>query len=150
MQLLQTLIIAVLLSTQTPGESDFKTIETPVCTFKLCKIELTDLQKEGIVFGIECVRKTYEDTFGFTFPEDFKIKAVLFKEKEDFLSYQRKAVGQIISESGYFSPGNAEAVTWLQDDFKRMVAVLFHESSHMLLREQVPWCPVWINEGLAE
>ena len=150
MTTLQTVIITLLLGVQSPAETEFQTIETPACTFKLCKIELTDLQKEGIVFGVECIQKTYEDTFGFTFPENFKIKVVLFKEKDDFLNYQKKKAGKIISESGYYSPRDSEAVTWLQDDFKKMVAVLFHESSHMVLMQEVPWCPLWINEGLAE
>jgi hypothetical protein len=128
----------------------FYVLETEVCTFKLNKIELSDLQQKGIVFGIECIQKTYEDLFGFTFPEGFKIKVVLFQQKQDFLDYQRKTINKVISESGYFSTANAEAVTWLQGDFKRMVGVLFHEASHMLLMQQVPWVPLWINEGLAE
>ena len=141
MKLLQTAIVALLLSAQLPAKTEFQTIETPACTFKLCKIELNDLQKKGIVFGVECIQKTYEDMFGFTFPEDFKIKVVLFKEKKDFLNYQRKSARHIVSESGYFSPRDSEAVTWLHDDFKRMVAVLFHESSHSSLSKgvQAPW-----------
>ncbi len=147
---LHTIIILASLASAASGEMAFQTIDTPPCVFKLCKIELNDLQQEGIVFGVECIQKTYEDTFGFTYPDDFKIKVVLFEEKEDFLEYQRNSIGEITSESGYFSSRNSEAVTWLQGDFKRMVAVLFHESSHMVLRDQVPWCPTWINEGLAE
>ena len=147
---LQTILISTFLTVQPVAEPEFQTIETPVCTFKLCKIELTDVQQKGIVFGMECIQSTYEDMFGFTFSNDFKIKAVLFKEKQDFMNYQRKSINKIISESGYYSGGKSEAVTWLQDDFQRMVAVLFHEASHMLTREHVPMCPVWINEGLAE
>ena len=146
---LQAIFIAAFLVVQPPVESEFQTIETQACTFKLSKIELTDLQQEGIVFGVECIQKTYQDTFGFTFPKDFKVKVVLFQEQKDFLEYQKKMIREIISESGYFSGKDREAVTWLQGGFQKMVAVLFHEASHMLLMNEVPWCPIWINEGLA-
>ena len=150
MPFLKILILSGLFISTAAAEIDFKTIETPACTFRLSKIELTALQQEGITFGVECIQKTYEDLLGFSYPENFKVKVVLFKEKNDFLSYQRKTIGKIASESGYYAGEHAEAVTWLQDDIKQMVAVLFHEASHMLLRNQVPWCPDWINEGIAE
>lgn len=149
MSFLTMMIVTALLTAQS-DQKGFDILETSACTFKLSGITLTEIQQKGVVFGIECIQKTYEDTFGFTYPEGFKIKVVLFREEKDFLDYQQRTIGEIITESGYFSPVNTEAVTWLQGGFPKMISVLFHETSHMLMGHQVPWCPNWINEGLAE
>lgn len=150
MTVLWPILLAAVWAAQPSAEPEFQTIETSVCTFKLCGIQLTTPQQEAIVFGIECIQKTYTDMLGFTFPNDFKVKVILFLRKEDFLRYQQKTIGEIISESGYYNGKLQEAVVWQQEDVQTMVGVLFHESSHMLLRHQIPWCPPWINEGLAE
>ena len=33
---------------------------------------------------------------------------------------------------------------------KCMIGTIYHEANHMILGNQIPWCPTWLNEGLSE
>ena len=135
----------------------FKTYQNGICEFRLYDYELPNHFERAIVLGCSVLRDTYQNTFGFKFPKNFKVKLVIFGNKEKFLEYQQATIGTIISESGYYAGKLRETVVVInkkakdmQKETKRMVGVTFHEASHMLLRYHIPWCPVWANEGLAE
>jgi len=127
----------------------FKEHTNGICSFKLQDYEFTKPIESAVVFGVSRIFETYKETFGFDYPEDFKVKVTIFADKDKFLSYQEAHIGQIISQSGYYSGYHMETVVWQNEDLKTMLAVLFHEASHMILRHNVPWCPGWVNEGMS-
>jgi hypothetical protein len=126
------------------------TYEAGDCIFNLYDYELTTPIKNAVLFGVAKILDTYKNTFGFPYPDDFKVKVTIISSKEEFLDYQKKRVGEVISQTGYYSGAERETVVWKNTDTKEMLAVLFHESSHMILGYRIPWSPMWLNEGLAE
>ena len=135
---------------RTPApDIQFQRLESGICQFRLQDIELTNPVKNAIVFGITKIYQTYTDTFGFKFPENFKVQIVLFDDHKLFLAYQKAHVGKIFSQSGYFSPFQQETVVYKGEDLEQMLTTLFHEANHMILAQQIPWSPFWINEGLS-
>ena len=136
---------------------EFNSFDSGICRFNLQDYELPKQFERAIVFGIERIFDTYKDTFGFKYPDDFKVTVTIFADKENFHQYQTKQVGSVISESGYYSPQHRETVVFIDKtakdmltETKRMIGAVYHESSHMILMEQIPRCPTWLNEGLAE
>ncbi len=136
---------------------DFNSFDSGICRFNLQDYELPKQFERAIVFGVERIFDTYKDTFGFTYPDDFKVTVTIFSDKDKFHQYQTNQIGRVISESGYFAPKYRETVVIINEnaedmlaESKRMVGAVYHESSHMILMEQLPSCPTWLNEGLAE
>jgi uncharacterized protein DUF1570 len=124
--------------------------ESGVCNFNLYDCKLTSPVEKAIVYGVERILFTYKDLFGFPYPDDFMVNVTIINSKEDFLEYQKKHIGRVISQTGYFSGGNRETVVWANTSAEEMLGVLFHESSHMILMHELPGCPMWLNEGLSE
>ena len=120
------------------------------CIFNLYGYELTTPIENAILFGVGKILDTYKNTFGFPYPDDFKVKVTIISSKEEFEDYQKKHVGKVISQTGYYSGAERETVVWKNESTKEMLAVLFHEASHMILSRQIPWVPMWLSEGLAE
>jgi hypothetical protein len=84
------------------------------------------------------------------------VKVTIFSDKDEFLKYQKKQAGSIISETGYYTSMYHETVV-LQEkntkktkDAKEMVGLVFHEANHLISRYHIPWCPSWLSEGLSE
>ena len=130
--------------------SDPVTYRTGVCVFNLYDYELTTPIENAILFGVSKILDTYKNTFGFPYPDDFKVNVTIISSKKDFEDYQIKHIGKIISQTGYYSGAEQETVVWKNENTKKMLAVLFHEASHMILSAQIPWVPMWLSEGLAE
>jgi hypothetical protein len=149
-------ILPLIFTINTAVADDFVSYESGICQFRLQGYELTPPVERAIVFGASKILEAYKDMFEFPFPDNFKVKIVIFSDKELFKKYQKNQINSIISETGYFSPMHQETVvlqeknTKKTEDAKKMVSVAFHEASHMILMNQVPWCPAWANEGLAE
>lgn len=151
MRLFFTLLFALsapVFSAQPPS-TRFKIYEVGSCQFYMHNYKPTKPVEAAIVFGISNILETYKDTFKFPFPDDFKVKLVIFNDKASFLAYQKSKIGKVISQSGYYSGMDRETVVWKNKDVKTMIGILFHEASHMMLRYQIPWCPNWVNEGLS-
>ena len=135
---------------------EFITYEVGICRFNLHDYEMTKPVERAIVFGISRLADTYRDTFGFWLPDNFKVKVTIICGKEKFKEYQKKQIGKIISETGYFSGRHWETVVLQPKDSKKtkdaktMIGVVFHEANHMMMAWCVPWCPDWLNEGLSE
>lgn len=110
---------------------------------------MTKPVKSAIVFGITKIYQTYTDTFEFEYPEGFRVRVTIFNDKELFLAYQEEHLGKVISQGGYYTPTSNETVVYKGENTKEMLAVLFHEANHMILRNQIPSVPSWINEGLS-
>lgn len=130
--------------------SDTVTYQSGVCIFDLYDYELTKPVENAIVFGVSKILDTYKNSFGFPYPDDFKVRVTIISSRKEFLDYQEKHVGKVISQTGYYSGSRRETVVWKNKSTKEMLAVLFHESSHMILRHRIPWIPMWLSEGLAE
>ena len=130
-------------------------IDSDVCQFHLEDYELTPPAERAIVFGVSRIIDTYKETFGFSYPDGYKVTVTLFSNKDEFIKYQKKQLGSIISEEGFYSGKYREAVvlneknTKKTKDEKRMVAVVFHEANHLILTYHIPWVPGWVNEGLS-
>ena len=130
--------------------------ESDICIFNLHGYELPPHIERAIVFGVSRILDTYKDTFGFSYPDDFKVTVTIFVDKNEFLKYQEEQIGSIISEWGYASYKDNEAVvlneknTKKTEDAKEMVASVFHETNHLILGYNIPCCPSWVNEGLSE
>ncbi len=122
-----------------------------VCNFKLYGFKMTPPIQNAILFGVDRILTTYKDEFKLPYPDDFRVNVTIINSQEDFFEYQKKKIGKVISQTGYFSGGPIrETVVWANVDTKSMLAVLFHEASHMILMRQVPAVPMWANEGLSE
>jgi hypothetical protein len=154
------LLFAGTISAQPSAQTnEFVTYEVDDCRFKLYDYKIPKPVEKAIVFGVSLIMDTYRQTFGFEFPDDFKVKVTIICGKDKFLAYQKEQIGQIISESGYYSGKDRETVVLLNKypeeaknatAIQQMVAVVFHESNHMILRYQIPSAPNWVNEGLSE
>ncbi len=122
-----------------------------VCSFKLYAFEMTPPIQNAILFGVDRILITYKDEFKLPYPDDFRINVTIINSQKDFFEYQKKNIGKVISQTGYFSGGPIrETVVWANVNVESMLAVLFHEASHMILMHQVPAVPMWANEGLSE
>jgi hypothetical protein len=138
------------------GAADLKSYESGNCIFNLYDCELTAPVERAIVFGVSRIFDTYKESFGFDYPDNYKVKISIFVDKDKFIEYQKKQGKKDFAAVAYYSVRFREAVVhWgtyskKTKDAKSMVSVVFHEVSHMLLMTVVPEVPLWINEGLAE
>lgn len=151
------IILSSLFFCSTAPAEDFNSFDVGICRFNLQDYELPKQFERAIVYGASKILDTYKETFAFPFPNDFRVTVTIFTNKDKFREYQTKQVGSIISEVGYFSPQHRETVIFINKNAKDMLAEtkfmigsVFHEANHMILMEQLPSCPVWLNEGLSE
>lgn len=151
------LVVLLTISSGYAAEGRFESHESGDCIFHIYDYELKPQFERAIVFGVSVILDTYENTFGFSYPDNFKVKVVIFGNKTRFVEYQQKTIGETILGDGYFSTARNETVVVIYNNAKnmlketrRMVGVIFHEANHMLLGYQIPTCPLWINEGLSE
>ncbi len=124
-------------------------VDANLCQFNLKGYELSKATEEAVVFGISMILETYKDTFGFSYPDDIKVEITIFGDREEFKRYQVERISEIISDYGYYDGKHREVVVWKDKKTTSMVSTLFHEASHLILMHNVPWCPPWVNEGLA-
>jgi hypothetical protein len=146
----------LLTATGVEALAEVRSFEAGICRFNLHDYELAPHVQRAIIYGVGRIVDTYGETFGFTYPDRFKVKITLFSNREEFLTYQREQIGTIISESGYYAGAHRETVvlneknTTRTEDEKEMVGIVFHEANHLILSYHIPWCPTWVNEGLSE
>ena len=153
----KTLIILLLsFSISAAAAGELVSFDSGICKFNLHDYELAKHVERAIVFGVSRIVDTYKETFGFDYPDNFKVKVTIFGDKDKFLKYQKKQLGTIISGTGYYSGRYRETVvlneknTKKTKDEKEMVRTVFHEANHLILRYHIPWVPSWVNEGLSE
>lgn len=151
-------IIAVSLffAVATARAGKLKSYESGVCTFKLHGCELTKPVERAIVFGVSRIFDTYRESFGFSYPDNFRIQITIFIDKDEFVEYQKKQGKTSIADLAYYSVRFREGVVYWRTyskktkDARDMVSAVFHEVNHMLLMTKVRGIPLWINEGLSE
>lgn len=156
MKLKVFIVLFVLFIVSSAFAGDVVSFDSGVCKFNLHDYELAPHVERAIVFGISRILDTYKDTFGFSYPDDFRVKVTIFGNEDEFLKYQKEQLGSIISETGYYSGRYRETVVLQKEntkktkDAKEMVGTVFHEANHLILRHNIPSCPTWVNEGLSE
>ncbi len=132
--------------------ADVVSFDSGVCRFTLYDYKLDETTEADIRFGVTQILDTYKKVFGFVYPDDFKVRILIFDRRGKFKKYQKQQRGSIISYTGYcgYSNGNYEAVMWKCKNTVEMLELLMHEVNHVVLNSQAPACPGWINEGLSE
>jgi hypothetical protein len=156
MKLKAFIILFASFTVSAASAGDVVSFESGICKFSLNDYELAPHVERAIIFGVERILDTYKDTFGFSYPDNFKVKITIFGDKDEFLKYQKEQLGLVISETGYYSGRYCETVVLQQkntkktSDAKEMVGTVFHEANHLILRYSIPSCPTWVNEGLSE
>jgi hypothetical protein len=104
-----------------------------------------------LVNGINYMYKFYITRFDYSFPKDLTVKIRVFKNIDDYKAYtSRVASSPISSHIGLYIHRLQEIVVWQGADTTRFTKTVFHETSHLLLRNQTHYCPRWLNEGLSE
>lgn len=142
--------------TEVAHGAELKSYESGICIFNLYDCELTPPVERAIVFGVSRIFDTYKESFGFDYPDNYKVKVTIFSAKDKFIEYQKKQGKKSFADVAYYSVRFREAVVYWKkyskktEDAKPMVSSVYHEVSHMLLMTVSPDVPLWINEGLAE
>ena len=150
MKLKALIFSLVLCAISSADAAEAVSFESGICKFNLYSYEMPGHIERAIVFGVARIIDTYRDTFGFAYPKDFKVQITLIAGRKDFLSYFKKQTGSDDTKiTGYYSSQYNEAVVWVQKDKHETLETLFHETSHLVLMRHIPWCPMWVNEGLA-
>jgi len=144
------IVLLVVFTINTAVAEQFVTYDSGICSFKLQDYKLSGEIEDAIVFGVCRIVDTYKEMFGFAFPDDFRVKVTIFGTQDGFKKYQIEQCGSVLSETGYFTSNHGEAVTWVNHSTEKMIGMVFHEISHRILAYQIPWCPTWVNEGMAE
>jgi hypothetical protein len=115
--------------------------------------ESCDLDEETlnqIKTGVNFLYDFYRIKLGYSFPKKFTVKLRVFGDFNEYKEYQNKVSRATQSNSGFYVNSLKEAVVFKNKNDKQFLSVLFHETSHMILRNRISDCPKWINEGLSE
>ena len=72
----------------------------------------------------------------------------IFKEKGDFLRYQ-KQIAPTKSDVGFYIPDRGELVLVYQGS-EQTLRTLYHEAFHAYFEDRIIHPPAWLNEGLAQ
>lgn len=152
-----TLVILLLLpavggalAKEQAADEGFMFIDANICRFKLKGYEPSEAIREAITFGVTLIIETYREKFGFDYPDDFVVNITVINDQQQFFDYQRKQLGKVVSEVGYYNPEESEVVVCKCGQRREFINSIYHEASHLILMEHISWCPVWVNEGLAE
>mgnify|MGYP002713164493 CR=1 FL=1 len=74
----------------------------------------------------------------------------IIESQDAFQDYRAKVAPQISTKSGFYIGKGNEAVIFQGDNDERMLAVVRHEATHVIVAGLYGYSPVWFNEGLAE
>lgn len=75
------------------------------------------------------------------------IRVRMYGDENKFLSGQRRLVGKVISETGFYAPVPKLVVVY---KWPRYVQTTYHEMSHAIFHHHARWRPTWVDEGIAE
>ncbi|MCF7980343.1 MAG: DUF1570 domain-containing protein [Pseudomonadales bacterium] len=67
-----------------------------------------------------------------------------------FQAYRAEVAPRIATNSGFYTSNKNEAVVFQAPNEQRMLAVVRHEATHVIIAGLYGYSPVWFNEGLAE
>jgi archaellin len=106
--------------------------------------------KHKINMVVSKMLSIFSDTFGLLYWQDTQVEIKVFEDFGAFKRYQKKVSKTIKSNEGFYSSKLKEAVVWRNKTPTKMLSIIYHEASHLILRKRVNKCPKWLNEGLAE
>ena len=78
--------------------------------------------------------------------------AIVFRSNREFEAFKPLYRGKPAELAGYFQPGddvNYIAIS-LDPTNREPLSAAFHEYVHLFVKDNLPNCPLWLNEGLAE
>lgn len=80
-----------------------------------------------------------------------RLHLLLFPDAPSYYSYGQAAVGMDLSKTtGFYTPHNNQAVTYVANDREQTLESASHEGTHVIVAGILGSTPFWLNEGLAE
>lgn len=107
---------------------------------------LSDVQ--DLVDDIEQLQKDLEETLGLEC-SDREIQIHLFRTRYSYQRYLSVRVPQGAKRQAFYMPGT-DAGRIYAYRHRGMETDVRHETTHALLRNALPYIPLWLDEGLAE
>lgn len=127
------------------------TARLPAVRFIVAGRALRPEVEAHLVEGIRFMYQFYILKFDYAFPEDLTITIRVFEEYADYKTYTAHiTTSPIASHTGLYIYDTREIVVWKGADATVFKKLVFHETSHLLLRSQSRFCPRWLSEGLSE
>ncbi len=74
----------------------------------------------------------------------------VYGNEREFKSYQKQKAPNLSQVIGFYSPKDNEASILLQRNKNATMALIRHESSHVIMANLYGLSPIWLNEGFAE
>lgn len=87
---------------------------------------------------------------GMSFDQDIALNIKIFEDAASFEAYQNKHSDLHYAVEGYYAVEEDSIVVRGNESRQRMVATVYHEGTHAVLRREFDFIPSWIDEGLAE
>ncbi len=112
--------------------------------------EVDRATERRIWVAVSSIYRVYSDALGLKQEQLLRVKIRIFGRLDSYKKYQKKVSKTARSEAGFYSRRLREVVVWKNKSTEKMLRTIHHESSHFILRDKIPKCPKWLNEGLAE
>lgn len=87
---------------------------------------------------------------GMNLEKDLPLNIRIFDDLESFESQKQRHSDIHYAVEGYYAVEDDTIVVWGNEVRQKMVASIYHEATHALLRREYTMVPSWIDEGLAE
>ena len=99
---------------------------------------------------IEVVRTNVENILQVKIPLKTRLELRIFKDRESFLNFSKKDLGEVFYMGGYCSPERNEVVTYDHGSIQELLTILSHELTHYFTLKIYKSLPLWVNEGFAD
>lgn len=96
------------------------------------------------------IMSIFADTLGIDFDEDITLNIRIFEDVASFEAYKNQNSDLHYAVEGYYAVEEDSIVVRGNEFRQRMVATIYHEGTHAVLRREFSFIPSWIDEGLAE
>lgn len=92
----------------------------------------------------------FVDTLGLNLDQDIALNIRIFEDVASFEAYKSQNSDLHYAVEGYYAVEEDSIVVRGNALRQRMVATIYHEGTHAVLRREFEFIPSWIDEGLAE
>jgi hypothetical protein len=89
--------------------------------------------------------KFYNVVFNTAINDSLPIRINLYGKKSQYINVQKSALNTTFID-GFYSPGVNRMFLYKGD---RYMEIIIHETSHNMLHNNLPYPPIWLNEGIA-
>lgn len=90
------------------------------------------------------------EELGMQFDDEVSLNIRIIDELSAFEDYKNQNSDLHYAVEGYYAVEDDSIVVWGNDARQKMVATIYHEGTHAMLRREFDSVPSWIDEGLAE